>query len=197
MRTRERACITRLNRLLGHDGMSLKAIIESSSGNCGEHARITQAVILTEPTQQPVMRVRAKDIDHNFVILGDPRELPERQIVVADSWVTLPMAHLLHQGHFHVGDIIEQCAPQARGAPLAVPSQTALMQHMRSRRDQAANHLQEIQSQAHHLYTAHSSLSQLGQAYQGPHGEPVFFDGYPHEWIVSRISLMEWAQSLT
>ncbi|MEI8632936.1 hypothetical protein P4S72_14945 [Vibrio sp. PP-XX7] len=52
--------------------------------------------------ERPVTRVRARVSEetgqsHEYVLLGDRRTLPEREVVVVDAWPTRPIACTLDQ----------------------------------------------------------------------------------------------------
>ncbi|MEB0084741.1 hypothetical protein QN379_22275, partial [Glaciimonas sp. Gout2] len=94
-RTNAENILRRRIRLLAEDGQSLKAIVTSGVGNCSEHSKVTAALLLSEPTKSPLFRVAAEGMDHNFVLIGDQREIDSSEVVVADSWVKFPIAHTL------------------------------------------------------------------------------------------------------
>ena len=116
-RTNTESIHRRRERLLSQNGESLKAIITSGAGNCAEHSKVTTALILSEPTSSPLFRVAADQADHNFVVIGDQREIDSNKVVIADSWVTFPVAHTLDEGKFATGDILEQYAPSTKPDP--------------------------------------------------------------------------------
>jgi len=187
----------RRERLLTPDGMSVDAIMKSGVGNCAEHALVTKAVITSEPTDRPVMRVRAEGVDHNFVILGDPRELSEKQVVVADSWVTFPMAHLLSEGQFGVGSILDQTPPKSQAEALQVSGELKSILDDKGLRSEAEAHLKKLQNSGG-FFEEHVSVKTIGNAYHEVGGESVRFDGFPSSWIESRINAIgeftEWSE---
>lgn len=72
-------------------------------GRCGEHARACDmsAAALNNHYQRsgisfPIMKAEWSG-DHAFHLLGDPRELNAREVVVLDAWPTKPSAHTLDQ----------------------------------------------------------------------------------------------------
>lgn len=93
---------------------SLKLSIETGIGHCGEHADINFHLLASSKTEQPVFRVKAaNNVDHGFVVIGDPRVLSIDKIVVADAWATFPRAHTLDVGIFGVGNIIASAGADA------------------------------------------------------------------------------------
>ncbi|MEB0010382.1 hypothetical protein QN416_01990 [Glaciimonas sp. Cout2] len=116
-RTNAENILRRRIRLLAEDGQSLKAIVTSGVGNCSEHSKVTAALLLSEPTKSPLFRVAAEGMDHNFVLIGDQREIDSSEVVVADSWVKFPIAHTLDEGKFSPGNVLEQFAPTSKPDP--------------------------------------------------------------------------------
>jgi len=87
-------------------------------GACGEHTKAcdTSAAALNNHYQRsgtdfPVMRTEWSG-DHAFSLLGDPREVNAREVVVLDAWPTKPSAHTLDQnelyGNIHVSSSTTQ-----------------------------------------------------------------------------------------
>lgn len=189
-RTNANSVLARRERLLAKDGLSVDAIIRSGVGNCGEHARVAQSVILTEATTRPVMRVRAAEGDHNFVVLGDPRELPADKLVVADAWVTFPTAHLLNEGRWGIGAIIEQSTPQVRGSPLLSTPEIGTPRNSLSDKAEAMRHIATVANEGRGMFEDHVSVLALDHAYHDGTGEPVRFDTYPRAWIEKRINTL-------
>lgn len=191
----------RRERLLSQAGGQLSQILASGTGNCGEHSRVTQALILSEPTTQPVFRVRAAGVDHNFVIIGDPREKSCTEVVVADSWVTFPVAHLLSEGKFELGGCIEQTPPRSKIEPGEdVQRKVTKPIHVVDDHTKAQSYLKEKCSRGNTLYLHWVSAQILGQSYRCD-GVTMQFDAFPRDWIENRINaygeFYEWNSSET
>ncbi|MHC8404085.1 RHS repeat domain-containing protein [Pseudomonas sp. TMB3-21] len=93
---------------------SLSSIQEYGVGNCGEHASVNFHLLASTETKRPVFRVgAANDIDHSFVVIGDPRGTPRSELVVADAWPFFPLAHTADHGQFGIGTIFEQAGANA------------------------------------------------------------------------------------
>ncbi|MDQ3201377.1 MAG: RHS repeat-associated core domain-containing protein, partial [Pseudomonadota bacterium] len=93
---------------------SLSSIQEYGVGNCGEHASVNFNLLASTETKRPVFRVgAANDIDHSFVVIGDPRGTPRSELVVADAWPFFPLAHTADHGQFGIGPILEQAGANA------------------------------------------------------------------------------------
>lgn len=178
----------RRQRLLTPGGMAVQAVIDSGDGNCGEQTRVTKAMLLTERTTRPVLHVKAVGVDHNFVLLGDPRELSEREVVVADSWVTFPTAHLLSEGRFKMEKIVDQSPPQAGTAPLDAPAHVVTMMDSGESRAEAKLHINNVWNRGGSMFEDHVSVLALNNAYREEGGRSVRFDRFPRPWIESRIS---------
>lgn len=77
-----------------------RAAAEAQGGSCKEHASLAYAALSTRTINAPVMRVNDRNVDHSYVVIGDPRDPQwgERNTVVVDPWVRLPTAVTLAEG---------------------------------------------------------------------------------------------------
>lgn len=86
---------------LRRKALDTKRLLRHQAGNCGEFAYLTFNLLASQRRTDPVSIAQWDGLDHNFVILGDPREKGPEHIVVADAWVNFPIAHTLrHNGWF-------------------------------------------------------------------------------------------------
>lgn len=90
----------------------IEKILQFGAGNCGEHAAVTFRLLQAKASSEPILRVKAKKIDHAFVLIGDHRARSAKEIVVVDSWPTVPLAHTLDVGACDdIGQILQQHPP--------------------------------------------------------------------------------------
>lgn len=84
-------------------------------GSCGEHAMVNFHLLASAKTNQPVHRVSAKDMDHNFVVIGDldNPKTPKSELVIVDAWPLFPMAHTADVSEFEIGEILESSGKAA------------------------------------------------------------------------------------
>ncbi|SEE07726.1 RHS repeat domain-containing protein [Pseudomonas migulae] len=109
----EMTAVVNKNRQLDVESQ-VKAAITAGIGRCGEYAWVSFYLLASAKTELPVFRVKAaNNVDHGFVVLGDPRVLPFDKIVVADAWPIFPRAHTLDVGIFEVGSIIASATADA------------------------------------------------------------------------------------
>ena len=87
-------------------------VLEYGVGNCQEHADIAFNLLASTQTMKPVFTVNAQGVDHIFAVIGDPRTLPAKELVIADPWPTFPMAHTANAGAFVIGDIVRQATAE-------------------------------------------------------------------------------------
>lgn len=71
-----------------------RAGAEAQGGACKEHASLAYAALSTRTINAPVMQVSDRNVDHAYVVIGDPRDPQwgERNTVVVDPWVRFPTA---------------------------------------------------------------------------------------------------------
>ena len=89
------------------------AYIQCRTGNCGEHSEIAFSLLASTKTEQPVFQVAAKGIDHNFVVIGDRRQMSDEKLVIVDPWVNFPMVHTADVGAFEIGGTLQQAGRDA------------------------------------------------------------------------------------
>ena len=92
---------------------SLESIINNRVGQCGEHSHINFYLLASTETQMPVFRVNALNMDHQFVVIGDHRELPAHELVIADAWPTFPLPHTAEIGAFSIGAVLDVAPREA------------------------------------------------------------------------------------
>jgi RHS repeat-associated protein len=107
-----------LNSILGvvRSGpvVSIPEIQKNAVGNCGEHASVNFHLLASTETKGPVFRVGTTyDVDHSFVVIGDPRGTPRSELVIADAWPFFPLAHTANHGRFGIGPIYEYAGANA------------------------------------------------------------------------------------
>lgn len=77
-------------------------------GNCGEHSYMSFKLLASASGRKdPVLRVKAADEDHAFVVIGDHRAVSLKKVVFSDPWVTFPQAHLGKHGAYSIGEVID------------------------------------------------------------------------------------------
>jgi hypothetical protein len=69
--------------------------------------------LASSKTKHEIYRVKAKNFDHNFTVIGNPEELPPEKIVVVDAWPVFLRAHTLDVGVFEVGFIRAKASAEA------------------------------------------------------------------------------------
>jgi RHS repeat-associated protein len=80
-------------------------VLESGAGNCGEFAAVNFRLLASASSRRdPLYFVKARDIDHGFVVIGDARA---SKTVFADAWPTFPLAHIGDHGYFESEEVIE------------------------------------------------------------------------------------------
>jgi len=64
-----------------------------------EHASLAYAALATRKIDAPVMRVSDRNVDHAYVVIGDPRDprWGEKNTVVVDPWVRYPTSFTLSE----------------------------------------------------------------------------------------------------
>lgn len=81
------------------DGLLSDAVRAAShqSGHCGEMANVSYVLLAQKQINAPVFRVKDRHWDHNYVVIGDPRDprWGERNTTIVDSWVRYPAATTL------------------------------------------------------------------------------------------------------
>ena len=60
-----------------------------------------------------MFQVAAKGIDHNFVVIGDRRQMSDEKLVIVDPWVNFPMVHTADVGAFEIGGTLQQAGRDA------------------------------------------------------------------------------------
>ncbi|WP_312744533.1 hypothetical protein [Cedecea neteri] len=68
------------------------------AGNCGEMAAVNALLLANTRVKQPVSVVHNRDVDHAFVIIGDPRE--NGRSVVSDPWPEFGRAMRIEDAKF-------------------------------------------------------------------------------------------------
>jgi len=76
-----------------------RAGAEAQGGACVEHASLAYAALATRKIDAPVMRVSDRNVDHAYVVIGDPRDprWGEKNTVVVDPWVRYPTSFTLSE----------------------------------------------------------------------------------------------------
>lgn len=78
--------------------MAAKAQL-TQGGNCGEHAALAYDYLRQALPGEHIQYSQTKDLDHAYVIIGDPSKESDSELVVADPWPTAPTA-CLWEDHF-------------------------------------------------------------------------------------------------
>ncbi|SEW52795.1 SpvB/TcaC N-terminal domain-containing protein [Chitinophaga arvensicola] len=60
--------------------------IAAHGGACNEFSALTHSYLISRPTTEPVIRLWDATAHHSFTLIGDPRALPESELVIADAW---------------------------------------------------------------------------------------------------------------
>lgn len=68
------------------------------AGNCGEMAAVNALLLANSRVKQPVSVVHNRDVDHAFVIIGDPRA--DNKSIVSDAWPEFGRAIRLKDAKF-------------------------------------------------------------------------------------------------
>ncbi|MRT54708.1 hypothetical protein GJV11_01075 [Enterobacteriaceae bacterium RIT693] len=68
------------------------------AGNCGEMAAVNALLLANSRVKQPVSVVHNRDVDHAFVIIGDPRA--DSKSIVSDPWPEFGRAMRLKDAKF-------------------------------------------------------------------------------------------------
>ena len=78
------------------------------AGNCGELNALTYTYLTSiepDPTR-PILFVESKAYGHDFTLIGNPNQLRQDQVVVADAWPTHPQAARLSDTRWQVREIL-------------------------------------------------------------------------------------------
>ena len=100
---------TRNDELLAYAGMATA----TCAGNCDELNGLTYAYLTfvePDPTY-PILSVG--NAHHTFTLIGDPRELSQGQVIVADAWPTHPQAARLADTRWHIDTVDVIVSPTA------------------------------------------------------------------------------------
>lgn len=71
----------------------------SKGGNCGEHAYVVYDYLRQKYPEENIQIAQQEGFDHAFVIIGNPKEEKDSELVVADAWPTNPTP-VLWEDHF-------------------------------------------------------------------------------------------------
>lgn len=163
--------------------------IEIKGGNCSENSKVTFSILASQPRASRIHLVKATAFDHQYVVIGDDlNNLAE--LVVADSWPELPVAHTADNGYFE----FEPPALQTLEAGPAVadyafinstaPGPAALPQVSRE------NTIRQIKINKLHqrgAYAQFTSLNEPGASYHIAGAVPVSFERLPTAVIDKRL----------
>ncbi|MCE2680868.1 MAG: hypothetical protein LW629_10605 [Burkholderiales bacterium] len=99
---------------LTHDQQILrvKEPIRFQAGNCGQTSAIAFSLLASMDLNAPVFRVKASDVDHGFVVIGDEREISADKVVVVDPWSLVPVAHTLEASDLTSGEKMSEHPPK-------------------------------------------------------------------------------------
>jgi hypothetical protein len=182
----------RRERLLSPASDSLEQIVRSGAGNCGEHARVTFALLAGTARSEPVSRVTAAGVDHVFNVIGDHRQ--SDRVAVADSWVTFPVAHLYRHGSFPIDQIKETAPPQVHEDPkYQILSEWSQSKPLIEARSAAIDFLKKSYGRANspRFFNQWASLARLGGQYATEGGQTFDFDRFPKEQIAKYMNAMK------
>ncbi|MDX5628069.1 MULTISPECIES: hypothetical protein [unclassified Brenneria] len=81
--------------------VNAKEVARHQAGNCGEQAELSYTLLAGQRVNAPVQYVSDKNWDHEYVLIGDPRDQfwGDQHTVVVDPWVRFPTAVTLAQAH--------------------------------------------------------------------------------------------------
>ena len=165
--------------ILSSAANSIERIIMHGAGNCAEHSQITFNLLAWQGIKEPIFRVRAEGIDHNYVTIGDSRR--RGSVIVADSWVTLPASHLEDEGKFKIGGIISQSSPSVMHDPkYAINDNIELIECNGLNLPIVENYIENNQP---NLFNQFVSLNTAGARYSSDRS--VYrFDGFPERELI-------------
>lgn len=83
-----------------------KVAAHFQAGGSREHADVAYTLLAQKRINAPVLEVRDNNRDHDYVLIGDPRDQTwgEKNTVVVDPWVRYPSAVTLKQAKNHNPD---------------------------------------------------------------------------------------------
>ncbi|WP_458373944.1 RHS repeat domain-containing protein [Pseudomonas laurylsulfatiphila] len=166
---------------------NVQAAIDIGVGSCTEHSKITFNLLASSKTKHKIYRVKAKDADHNFTIIGHPKELPLEQIVVVDAWPTFPRAHTLDVGAFEVGFIREGASAEANSmyelddAKLLANAEIKFPEMPPAKRLLEVNSVLNTYNQLFSIRSEYLGLDYRFNLFKGG------FDMLPHSYVVDRV----------
>ncbi|WP_440134763.1 SpvB/TcaC N-terminal domain-containing protein [Chitinophaga sancti] len=62
--------------------------IAAHGGACNEFSALTHSYLISSIITEPVYRIWDPNVKHSYTLIGDPRSVPEKDLVVADAWPT-------------------------------------------------------------------------------------------------------------
>lgn len=163
--------------------------IEIKGGNCSENSKVTFSILASQPRTSSIHIVKATELDHQYVVIGDDLSDPEG-LVVADSWPEFPAAHLASKGSFEFEmPPVQTLAPGPAVAEYAFinnvppgPTPLPAVSEPNTFRQIKINKL--YQSGAYAQWT---SVTELGLTYRVEGGTPVTFERLPASVIENRV----------
>ncbi|WP_416740709.1 RHS repeat domain-containing protein [Pseudomonas sp. NFX71] len=91
------------------EDLPVPQIVYHGAGNCAEFAKVNfQLLASASSRRDPIYRVAAEGVDHNFVVIGDSRV---GEVVYADAWPIFPLAHTGAHKNFAIGKVLEVIGP--------------------------------------------------------------------------------------
>jgi len=111
---------TRVKLIRTKKNATVKRTVRYQAGFCGEFGELTFNLLAYQKRNKPVFAVEWDGIDHSFVVIGDRREISDKDIVVADAWTNFPIAHTLNNNLWYQGrDLITKASapPGVLGDP--------------------------------------------------------------------------------
>ncbi|WP_256345684.1 dermonecrotic toxin domain-containing protein [Pseudomonas sp. PD9R] len=162
-------------------------------GNCSENSKVTFALLASQPRTSRVHLVKARALDHQYVVIGD--DLTNlKQLVVADSWPEFPAAHTADNGYFEF-----ELPPLATLEPGPASADFMFVNDVpagRAELPQASQDNTFRQIKMNKLYKSgayaqFTSLKALGTQYSLPGEVGVSFERLPVSVIEKRMSAWE------
>ncbi|WP_256261626.1 RHS repeat-associated core domain-containing protein [Pseudomonas gingeri] len=170
-----------------HSVQTMEPVIRVGTGKCGEYGAVTFSLLVQQKLKTPVLSVLATEgIDHQFTVIGDPREISEHEIVVADAWVNFPTAHLLSEGLFKVGQVISSNPPGTIDPRFAldqswVSSGPVPEESIAGGAAYINNYFNNVNDGS--LWKQLSSAEKLGTHYTKNGLQSTQFDRFPAQWL--------------
>eukprot|EP01030_Chromulinospumella_sphaerica_P006337 gene6337-6199_t len=163
--------------------------IEIKGGNCSENSKVTFSILASQPRTSSIHIVKATELDHQYVVIGDDLSNPEA-LVVADSWPEFPSAHLASKGCFEFEmPPMQTLEPGPAIAEYAFvndippgPTPLPAVSEPNTFRQIKINKLYKTGA-----FAQWTSVNELGLTYRVEGGTPVSFERLPASVIENRV----------